>query len=398
MQILARHSLWTAAAILVWLASLSLGQQSNPEPSNTSETTAPTPADPTPAEAPSLETTPVSENHFAGELGGTALRINEDAITSAEVLASMTETFKEMEKGLDPKVFLAKAQPLVLRATTAKMYDLLIYQHAKSVLSKNENYEDILNKAMETERKTLLARYNGEISRAREELAQKGSTIEKELEAVKRELIVSSFREAYFTPTLEITRGEKQQYYWRNQQKEFEQPAELEFRLIEIPFQAFASVGMTKTQAAEKAKAQADAAMAKLSEGMDFAEAAKEYSRFRPAEGGYWKGNPDSLQERYSPVVKALETIAPGAHTNLVENDDRFFIAQLIRRQDPRTIPFSEAQELITEQIRKERWQKFFSDLSGKLLDKAVVGDVDSFVRDTAAVAYKVYLMENPGK
>ena len=52
------------------------------------------------------------------------------------------------------------------------------------------------------------------------------------------------------------------------------------------------------------------------------------------------------------------------------------------------TIPFSEAQFAIKNEIRNELWNKQVGKLYMVLLETAILGDLETFVKETCLAAY----------
>ncbi|OQA00600.1 MAG: peptidylprolyl isomerase [Planctomycetes bacterium ADurb.Bin412] len=330
---------------------------------------------------------------------GAVLRINNDALTSAQVITQpeLRANLQQWAGELNRQQFLARAEMAVAKEVRDQIFDLLLYQHAIKDLEKHDDFEKVIEKELAEARKRLIGSYNGIEAQAQEELAKKGSSLEKELETIKRRMVVQSYRETYFMPTQDITRGQMMQYYRRHLEDQFQQKAEIQFQMIEILAARFldetertSPSAEQKAAAKEKARQAAAEAWAKLQSGTDFAEVVKEYSQgFRKDSDGLWRPiQPDALQDQYKPVAEALAGRAAGELSGILEGEDRFFIAKLVSYQEARTIPFSEAQYTIAEEIRKEQWTRHIGKLYMDLLAKATLGDIEKFVRESCISAY----------
>jgi parvulin-like peptidyl-prolyl isomerase len=327
------------------------------------------------------------------------LQVNDDALTSSQMIAEpeLREQLVKWAGELEREPFLGRAHVLVVKSVRDKIFDLLLYQHAFADLKKHDNYEQVIESTLADERKRLIGTYNGVEARAQEELAKQGTSLEEELEAIKRRMVVQSYRETYFLPTQQITRGQMLQYYRQNKEEKFQQGAEIQFQLIDIQAKMFLDEAVMNnpneqqmTGAREKARGAADEAWQKIQGGTDFGEVVKEYSHgYRKSYEGLWRPvAPNALQEQYKPIAKALEGKEPGETSGIIEGEDRYFIAKLIASKEQKLIPFSEAQFTILEDLRREQWNRHIGKLYLELLEKATLGDIEKFVKETCVAAY----------
>ena len=327
-------------------------------------------------------------------LTGSVLQVNNDAVTSAEIINPMRDELAELARITDRNTFVAKTQPVIGRRTIDHIYNLLIYQEAKKELDKIDNIDQIIESYMVDKRNELLSNYGGSAAYAQGELARRGTTIDQQLEQIERTLIIDSYRQKYFAPSNEITRSQLLRYY-RDHREEFVEKEMIQFQLIDI------QVGKLLTQtdpnpeqlelAHEYAQQQAQQALQKLADGADFSNVTQQYSHgFRKNYGGLWRPvSPDALKGRYHPLLAELKKIAQGQNTGIVSGEDCFFIAKLLDHKQENTASFAQAQTDIAQILRQERWQKYTQKLGAELQIKATVGDVDKFIDETSRAAYE---------
>ena len=336
---------------------------------------------------------------------GTILRVNDDAITSTDVIHPIRSQLSEMAARNDRRDFLVKASPLVAQSAADRVRNVLLYQYAKKQLEKNENFELAIETAMAERRKEFLAQYDGSEARARKALAQYGTSIEDHLKELERSLVVNAYQETFVLPTLEITRAQMMRYYKANRHEKYYLKSKLQFQLIDIQAQKFLPASAAsrptaqqKAEALAQAKESARAAMKKLQDGDDFAAVVKEYSHgYRKIYDGLWRPvDPESLQERYQPLLQSLENVPVGQTTGIIEADQRFFIAKLVERQKDRMVPFSEAQSEIDQILRTQLLNKQNKKMIDNLLKKATVGDLELFIDDASRLAWDVLKHSNP--
>jgi len=328
---------------------------------------------------------------------GTALRVNNEALTSTEVIGPIRQQLQQWAQQANQEQFLAKAEPLITQSVRNNLFNLLLYQHAQITFEDTETYNDALENVLAEKRKVLLAQYDGSEARAEEELARQGSSVQKELENVKRMVVIQGYQELNLAPTAEITRAQMLQYYRTHLKEKYRQQPKIQFQLIDIPVKKFlpeqARIRPTQeqwTQARQEAAQDAQDAYQQIRNGVDFAQVVEAFSHgYRKKYNGLWRPlDPEALQEQYKPVAKALMQIEPGQCTDIIEGDNRFFIAKLVELQHSRTIPFSEVQFEIMERLQQQAREAYWQKLQTELLEKASVGDIGRFIRETALAAY----------
>jgi len=334
---------------------------------------------------------------------GVVLAVNDDAITSAQVLAPIQKQLAEMTEKLSKSntgkiginQFVTLAGPLVRDNIMAKVYNLLLYQYAKRAIDKSDSAEQMIEVITEQERKKLIKEYNGNEAFAQLELAKKGSSIENELDQIMRNLIISNYRDTNFNQSRVTTRREMYLYYMANKKEKYSQLPIIQFQLIDIQ--------KNKPPNPGDAEKNAKAALKQIKAGADFAKVVEQYSHgFRKSQAGLWKPyNPSDIHPRYKAVVDALKNVKIGQCTGIIETDGKntkqgptFFIAKLIDYKKARVIPFSEAQFEIKETLLQRKWKKYSDKLSRKLLKTAIIGDLEQFVKNTVLLAYQ----QNTGK
>jgi parvulin-like peptidyl-prolyl isomerase len=345
-----------------------------------------------PAAADTESTAPLSK--------GTVLRVNDDAVTSTDVINPIHEQLETLALRLDRREFLSPAsrvRELIAQSAADRVRSILLYQYAKKQLEKNENFEMAIETQMAERRKEFLALYDGSETRARKELAKYGVSIEDQFKELERSLIVSVYQETYIMPSLEVTRSAMMRYYKKHQHEKYFQKSKIQFQLIDIQAPKFlpsqASLPPTEKQLAEagrQAQEAAQKARQKLEEGSDFAAVVKEYSHgYRKIYDGLWRPiDREALQEQYQPLINALESVEVGQTTGIIEAEQRYFIAKLIDRQQERTVPFSEAQSEIDQILRAQLLAKRNKKMIDDLLKKATVGNLELFINDVHHLAW----------
>lgn len=316
---------------------------------------------------------------------GAVFQVNDDAITSSEVIEKLQENMApqlaEWSSSLDEPAFVGKTQQVVARTSMALVYNLLLFQHAKNDFAKNnDSYEEMIAAALDEQEKNIINKYGGNEAQVHLKLRESGTTMEKMLESFRRELVIASYRQTYFNPTLEITRAQLLQYYRKHLAEKYTQQSQLQFQLIDIP----------TDEDTEQARQLAQDAYGKLQAGEAFDDLVEQYSRgFRKKQKGLWRPlDPESLNEQYQPVAAALESVETGQATGVIESGEHFFIAKLIDRQAGGQNPFSQVQNEIRDILVNRQWLKYRKQLDDTLLKKATLGNLERFVIMTCKELY----------
>ena len=342
---------------------------------------------------------------------GLALTVNDDAVTSAEILAQLEpDLFRPSTAadsdalpdtpqprrqligslaGRNRAAFVEAVMPIIHRATLASVSGLLLYQHAKLDLEKTPGYEEAMEAAMAEQRKNILARYQGSLALAQAQLQEAGTSLDEQLKQAKRQLVVSGYRQAHFDDPAQISRSEMFQYYNAHLKEDYSHTSLIQFQLIDIPFDAVGA-DSSHPNAQSLARQAAQQAWQEIQDGMDFDQAVAKHSHgYRKNYHGLWRPvDPDSLLAKYQPVAQALAQVDLRQCTGIIQGAENFFIAKLIDRTEAKIVPFSQVQFQITEILRDRRWLKYRDQLISTLFKKATIGDLDRFVRNTAQVAY----------
>jgi len=332
---------------------------------------------------------------------GTVLRVNDDAVTSTQVLAPIREPLRQLALSMSWQEFdsfTGDPKRAIAASVTDQVRDLLLYQHAQGELSRDANFEMMMDQEMADRKDTFLAQFEGSEARAQVELEKEGTRLEDLMENSRRDLVVLYYQQTVLKPSVGISRRQMMQYYRNHLQENYTQNSRIQFQLIDIQADKYLPTGMANSyseilwsEARALAEKAAREAGAKIQNGDDFAAIVQEYSHgFRKGYDGEWRPvDPESLQDQYQPVVEALGRIEVGQTTGVIESENRFFIAKLLDREGGGVTPFSEAQAeikaVMTEQNRINKLDKLLRDR----LDEAILGDLDKFINDLTRLAYE---------
>jgi parvulin-like peptidyl-prolyl isomerase len=162
-------------------------------------------------------------------------------------------------------------------------------------------------------------------------------------------------------PRIRIAHADRVNYYNKNQAR-FMQPETAQGRLLlRRPPENATLANLVALQRELRAIAQ------QVDEGLDFAEAARQFSEApNAAEGGLLppmnKGESDSL------IAQVLFSLPEGGVSEVVEGPDGFFLLQCVSRQPVRPRPFDDVTEEIEQALRENDLRQLFQLEKNKLL------------------------------
>ena len=332
---------------------------------------------------------------------GTVLRVNDDAVTSTQVLAPIREPLRQLVLSMSWAEFnsvTGEPKRAIATEATKHVRDLLLYQHAQGELSSDTNFEMMMDQEMANRKDTFLAQFEGSAARAQVELEKYGTSLEDEMERSRRDLVVLYYQQTILKPAVGISRRQMMQYYRNHLPDKYTKKSRIQFQLIDIQAEKYLPVGAANSfteqlwiEARALAEQAARAAAAQVAKGEDFTAVVQEYSHgFRKSFGGEWRPmDPASLSEQYQPLVEALGRIEVGQTTGVIEGDNRYFIAKLLDREGGGVTPFSEVQADIKAVMTEDKRIKKLDNLLRERLDEASLGDLDKFINDLTRLAYE---------
>jgi len=292
-----------------------------------------------------------------------AVVVNDDVVLRSELI-ELVEPLKQAylsESGrrqLDG-AFLAQARMLVEEVVAAK----LILQEARKKGVEIETSR--VDEAMKEDQ----AKFGSE-EEFHSALAEKGETVATWRERKKEGLLVAkvtALKRRELQQQVAISQQEVQDYY-EKRVKELE--AEPRVTLMKI-FVA-ADKNISQTGRSEK-RAVAEAALAEIRGGADFAQVAERLSddsAYDPVEVG-----PGELPSELERVVFSMRE---GEVSDMVESDQGFYIAKVVRAASQEAPPISDVRAGIEQRLRRVREQEKFNDWVKSLRENA---DVQKYFR-----------------
>ncbi len=318
-------------------------------------------------------------------VSGLVFQVNDDAITSTRIIKLLMEgqsPIKEWASKLTREEFVKQSRDLVTRVAMGEIYNLLLYQHAKKDLGEQEQFNAMIQSAMNEQRKNIINKYGPSEALALQKIQELGTTMDDMLSEFRQQVVIEGYRQNNFMPSIKLTRREMMQYYQSNIDS-FTTKAEIQFQLVDIQVKDDVTV--------EQAQAKAQGAYQKLLDGESFSQVAVDYSDgFRSKQEGYWRPmDPASINEKYEPVTQALQSVDIDEITNIIEAENRFFIAKLLKRTEAGQQRFKDVQIQIKDAIIQQKWVLYRKDLDQVLLEKASLGNLENFSLITSLELYQ---------
>jgi len=306
--------------------------------------------------------TPLVAYEEAGEVrlvDAVLAEVNEEVITREDIFGPLRSQMRQWRKELPPEEFEARCRAVVDLRLREAISERLVIQEAKRRLSDAQKEE--LEATLGQVRKDLVAGA-GSMLLLEERLKAEGSTVEKTMERERERILVQRFLRERIAPTIHITRSELLDYYNKIRAERYEKEARIQLRLIMIRKSEFPEEA--------QARALADAVLQRAESGEDFAKLARQYSRDAMAEkGGDW-GYVTQGAFGVRAVNDALFALVRGGIAPLVETADAFYVVKAEDRQDGRTVPFTEVQAEMEDEIRDAKYNqtvsRYIQDLYGK--------------------------------
>lgn len=322
--------------------------------------------------------------------GGLVLVVGGETITSEQVIESPTELngrfvspvelFKPLARMSDLEQFKTRARGQIENIITGRISGILLYQHARNHVGKN-NIDEALDRAAENELRKFVLSFGGNQAKADEELKKRGMDRESFKKRQKRSMLIQSYISSKMSYDRPITYRELKDCYNEIKDERFARDAKITFRLIDIQ-PARLQVADPNQDRRQLAKALADNLLVRLKSGDDFSELAKQYSHgpFKD-KGGLWPSlQPQSLAAPYDMIAGQALRTEPGQVAEPIISKEHVFIMKLEEKQAVGYQPFEQVQEDVEKEILSNRRNEVYKKLNESLIEEAKLGRADEFV------------------
>jgi hypothetical protein len=293
-----------------------------------------------------------------------AARVGESIITLRELKNAVRS---RMKPGVSWAQLSHEQKNRVGRESLEFLIDrALIIQEARRTLDKPkqwDTFKEVVDKMWrDNELPDVMKRYGVQNEAAlRQKLEQGGFTLAEIhqdylLDQMARIFTSERMRAKYTEPGFREIYG-----YYRENLETFRQPAQFTWREI--------FVAVDETNDRESARSKAQNLHARISSGEDFARIARSESQSpRASDGGLWQTSPGGFGSKV--VNEALENLAIGATSEVLEDSKGFYIVRIEARRTAGPAPFEEVQGRIAEVLRSRAYEKqmqaYLSEIRGR--------------------------------
>ncbi|MGB2975111.1 MAG: peptidylprolyl isomerase, partial [Phycisphaerae bacterium] len=288
--------------------------------------------------------------------------VNDEVITREDIFGPLRPQIRQWRRDLAAEEFDARCRAVADLKLREAISERLVIQEAKRRLSDAQKEE--LDATMGQILKDLVAGAGSRLL-LEERLEAEGSTIEQTLERQRERILVQRFLRERIAPTVHVTHSELLDYYKKVRDGRYVEPTRIRLRLIMIR--------QSESPDAAQARALADAVHRRALAGEDFAKLAERYSRDVMADkGGDW-GYVTEGSFGVREVGDVLFALQMGQVGPLVETADAFYLVKAEDRKEGRTVPFTEVQAGIEQEILDARYNEMVSRYIQDLYRKSYV-------------------------
>jgi PPIC-type PPIASE domain len=306
-----------------------------------------------------------------------AAAVGDQIITFNELDTAVNEEMRERMAGHEGPMTREEAQQLkqIKNMVAASVLDRLInqslvLQQAKHKMQKNDKakqqFDETINKIwLSDEVPPLLRKYGcSNVYELKSKLASEGRSYEAMKEVFRKKILFNEFLRAEIRHKLTCDLAEQRSYY-NEHLKDYEQPARMTWREVEISFAKYPN------RAAARKKA--EDVLARLLHDENFEAVAKASSDGPTASKGgvYVDMQPGSYG---IPVVNdELNRIPIGQVSQILEAPGSFHIVRVDSRREKGPLRFDEVQDKIKDRVFEQNFHLAVDDYLGKLRAKTLI-------------------------
>ena len=288
--------------------------------------------------------------------------VNNEVITREDILGPLRPQMAEWRRTMSAEAFDSRCRYQVDLRLRQAISERLVLQEAKASLTDSEKEE--LEARLDQSEKDR-ASEAGSRHALEAKLKGQGSSIAQEREKQHDRFLIQRLLRQKVAPDVEVTHSDLLNLYNQVRAERYEQPERVHLALILI------RKGDSATE--DQARALARAVHQRAVSGEDFAKLASTYSHDpMAAKGGDW-GFVTRGAFRIKEVDDALFALKGGEVGPLVEIPQAFYIIKALQRQDARTVPFTEVQAKLEDEIRQAKFNEAVSNYIQQLYERSFV-------------------------
>ncbi|QOJ15096.1 MAG: peptidyl-prolyl cis-trans isomerase [Planctomycetia bacterium] len=323
-----------------------------------------------------------------GEVTADVLLVDDEVITTAEVLYALRDRIEEARRTQTRGGFQEQLARMIRRETQERVGRALLYRKAIAPLS--EPAKENITRAVDREFDEELARdFAGSRARMDIQLRRYGLSIDQYRAGIERRLVVQQYLFETMRPTMHVRRDELLEEY-RRQLPRFTTSELRELFIIEAPFERFLTSGGSWGQASPQQQAAARVratqhirAAHEALASEPFEEVARRMSRGLHAdEGGAWGAIGRPLTGAYEPLSALIFQFEPGQVSEPVETPAGWYIVRCGAVRAGRIVPFEEAQGPLRQEMADARFNVAATDYVLRLAARATLTSSEAFIRE----------------
>jgi len=353
----------------------------SPAPSRTSDQQGEAEAAPSAGVAPVLSghPRPIDDPEV---IAASVLQVNDRFLTVDDILQAAGEQLQALSATRSESVFREKASRILRREIQRQIGRTLILAEAEKHLTDDQKRR--ISAEVEKELREMIARADGSRVKVRQELAERGTSLEYATEQYRRTLTIRRYLSGKFVPALQISCKMLWDYY-RDHREEFSRPKKVQMQMIAAPFAKFlASAGGEPSEqelAAARKRARQHIAQAAeaLAAGEAFEDVAKRFSRgIKAAEGGIWPMMAAGSFRDEQLEAEAFR-LSEGQVSGIIETATGCYIVKARKVQPGQVLSFERAQERIEQILRDQKSAELYNDYYAELSRKATIVQSEDF-------------------
>jgi hypothetical protein len=301
-----------------------------------------------------------------GESGGMVATVGKEIITMQQVQNALRERLGKVPPGV--RVTAEDKQALSFEILGSLIQRSLILQAAKRRVTDPKALQVIYDandkKWMEEELPPMLRAYKASnIHDLKNKLALEQRSLDQIRDDYRQQLLARDFVMSGIHTKLTASLPEKLDYY-NAHRNEFDRPASVTWSEIEVT--------IAKSGGRDEARRRADAILARLRKGEEFARIARTESHGATArEGGRWETGLDG--SAIPDINAALNAIPTGRISEIIEAPGGFHIVRVDAKREAGPAPYYEIQDKIKDLVLMEKYTKYSNDFVESLRAKTIV-------------------------
>ncbi|MCG3179906.1 MAG: Chaperone SurA [Phycisphaerae bacterium] len=337
---------------------------------------------------------PIVQKRSDRPLTGAMLEVAGKRITAADVLTdSVWAELDALALRVTAIEYRDRAIDLITQRLRDEVSSALVLREAERNLN-DEARQNVDRTVGEIIRDQIMRIYGGSKEKRSQALRTRGLTEEQARDQQRADLLVRSYLRDKFSPQIYITREEAYKYYQAHL-KDFSTAQKVHLFLIQIDPRRFPPGGDNMSaaqaeQARQAARNYIDALLSKIRGGsMTFEQAARQFSHGPYASGGGDWGMIRKGGLASEKLEAAAFGLAPGGVSDVVEEDDGFYLVHITERQAPQVVSFSQAQDTIITRLVQLRRDQMINKYLQELFRNSGLDNesVQRFVEETYRAA-----------